>query len=90
MKISEVQFEKHVYGRERTKNMESLEDFDPRPSDCKGQATANLATFMQKVKGRNLGVSLLLDPSTQRKQQKHQQLFQQNSCLEVWQHLKNL
>ena len=44
--------------------MESLEDFDPRPSDCKGQATANLATFMQKVKGRNLGVSLLLDPST--------------------------
>ena len=45
--------------------MDLLEDFDPRPSDCKGQATANLAAFMQKVKGRNLGVSLLLDPSTQ-------------------------
>ena len=64
MKISEVQFEKHVYGNERRKNMDPLEDFDPCPSDCKGQATANLATFMQKVKGRKLGVSLLLDPST--------------------------
>ena len=29
MKISEAQFEKHVYGRVRTKTMESTEDFDP-------------------------------------------------------------
>ena len=65
MKISEAQFEKHVYGRVRTKTMESTEDFDPRPLECRGQATTNLATFMEKVKGRNLGVSLLLDPSTQ-------------------------
>ena len=42
-----------------------MEDFNPQPLDCKAQATSNLATFMQKVKGRNLGVSLLLDPSAQ-------------------------
>ena len=64
MKMSEVQFEKHFYGHERKKNLELLEDFDTYPLDCKGQATTNLTTLMQKVKGRNLGVSLLLDPST--------------------------
>ena len=36
MKMSEVQFEKHVYGRKCKKNLELLEDFDPRPLDCKG------------------------------------------------------
>ena len=65
MKMSEVQFEKHVYGQERKKKLDLLEDYDPRPSECRGQVTTNLATFMQKVKGRNLGVSLMLDPSAQ-------------------------
>ena len=46
-------------------HLELLEDFDPRPLDCKGQAATNLDTFMQNLKGRNLGVSLLLDPSVQ-------------------------
>ena len=63
--MSEVQFEKHVYALEHKKYLKLLEDFDPHPLDCKGQAPTNLDTFMQKVKGRNLGVSLLLDPSTQ-------------------------
>ena len=63
--MSEVLFVKHVYGHECKKNLELLEDFDPRPLDFKAWATTNLATFMQKVKGRNLGVSLLLDPSAQ-------------------------
>ena len=53
-----------MYGPLRTKTMESTEDFDPRPLECRGQAVTNLATFMKKVKGRNLGVLLLLDPST--------------------------
>ena len=48
------------------KELELLEDFYPRPLDCKGEATTNLDTCMQKVKGRrNLEVSLLLDPSAQ-------------------------
>ena len=54
-----------MYGGEHKKNLKLLEDFDPSPLDCKGQATTNLDTFMQKVKGRNLGVPLLLDPSAQ-------------------------
>ena len=53
------------YGRECKMNLELLEDFDPRPLDCKRQATTNLITFVQKMKERNLRVSLLLDPSTQ-------------------------
>ena len=57
MKISEVQFGKHVYGRERKKNRELLKHFGPHPLDCKGQVTTNLDTFMQKVEGTNLGAS---------------------------------
>ena len=64
MKISETQFEKHVYGKEKKKQPELLEEFDPRPPEFKGTATANLTTFLDNTKGRNLGVSLLLDPST--------------------------
>ena len=79
MKISEAQFEKHVYGRVQTKTMESTEDFEPHPLECRGQVTTNLVTFMEKVKGRNLGVSLLLDPSTQVWTKEPPKLFQQIS-----------
>ena len=41
-----------------------LEEFNPRPPEFKGAAAANLTTFLDKIKGQNLGVSLLLDPST--------------------------
>lgn len=64
MKISQTQFEKHVYGKEKKRQTELLEEFDPRPPEFKGTAAANLTTFLDKIKGRNLGVSLFLDPST--------------------------
>ena len=41
-----------------------MEEFDPCPPQFKGTTTANLKTFLDKTKGQNLGVSLLLDPST--------------------------
>ena len=56
--MSEVQFEKHVHCREHKKNLELLKDFDPRPLDCKGQATTNLDTFMQQVKEEILSITV--------------------------------
>ena len=62
--MSKIAFEKHVYGREKRKSFTLLENFDPRPSQYKGQAANNLALFIEKVKGRNLGVSLLFDAAS--------------------------
>ena len=36
LKMSEMHIEKHLYGHECKKNLDLLEDFDPRPLDCKG------------------------------------------------------
>lgn len=51
MKISQTQFEKHVYGKEKKRQTELLEDFDLHPPESKGTATANLTTFLDKTKG---------------------------------------
>ena len=58
-KISDLKFPKHVYGRQRTHMLRPLSDFDPR-----GTAPALLQNFLASVKGRGLGVSLLLDKDT--------------------------
>lgn len=62
--MSEATFHKHVYGRERKRNLKPLETFDPRPSEFKGTAGANLPTLLDKVRGKGLAISLLLDPKT--------------------------
>ena len=64
MKISEARFEKHEYGKLKKRGLSTLEEFDPRPPECRGTANAKLGTFLDKVRGRGLGVSLLFDPST--------------------------
>ena len=59
--ISESEFHKHVYGRQRKHELKPLEDFDPRPVELRGTANDNLKTFLGKVRGQGLGVSLLKD-----------------------------
>ena len=59
--ISQAPFMKHVYGRQRKHELKPLEDFDPRPVDLRGKANDHLETFLGKVRGQGLGVSLLLD-----------------------------
>ena len=52
---------KHVYGRERKHQLKPLEDFDPCPVELRGKVNDHLETFLAKVRGEGLGVSLLLD-----------------------------
>ena len=61
LKIADATFQKHVYGRERKREFQSLKDFDPRPSELCGNAMDQMHYFLDKVKGTGLGVSLLFD-----------------------------
>ena len=63
--LSKVVFEKHSYGRERKRSLKLMEEFDPRPAVYQNTAKDLLQDFLGKVKGKGLGVSLLLDPEFQ-------------------------
>ena len=63
-KISDVLFEKHVYGRTKKKSMKSLEDFDPRPEEYHQTAMDNLPSLLDSIRGEGLCISLLLDQRT--------------------------
>jgi hypothetical protein len=64
MQISDVNFEKHVYGRTRKRQLKSLEDFDPRPEKYRGTAKENIKPLLEKLLDEGLCVSLLLDCKT--------------------------
>ena len=64
LKMSDASFEKHVYGRVRKYQLKPLENFDPRPPDCVGKMKDRLPALIDKLHGRGLGISYLLDPST--------------------------
>ena len=69
--MSQVKFEKHVYGKKRQYDIQSLEMFDPRPTEYRGTVTALLNKFIETTKRRCSCVPLLFDKST-RVWQKHQ------------------
>lgn len=60
-KVSEISFNKHVYGRQTKHTYQSLVNFDPRPEEFRGTAKEQLKGFLANVKGRGLGVSVLFD-----------------------------
>ncbi len=62
MQISEVNFEKHVYGRTSKRSMKSLEEFDPRPAKYRGTAKENVEVLLENIRDQGLCISLLLDP----------------------------
>ncbi len=64
MQISEVNFEKHVYGRTSKRSLKNLEEFDPRPEKYRGTAEENLKTLLKNVHDQGLCISLLLDAKT--------------------------
>ena len=64
MKMSEATFEKHMYGRPKTRKFSALEDFEPRPLCYQGMATSLVPDMLEKVCGKGLCISLLLDPGT--------------------------
>ena len=61
--ISEAKFVKHVYGKTSRRSFESIEDFDPRPVEYRSTASLNLPDLLDKIRGEQLCISLLLDPS---------------------------
>ena len=63
MRMSEAVFEKHDYRKPMKRKTKPLEDFDPRPPEFRGNASMLLPDLLKKVKGEQLCVSLLLDPS---------------------------
>ena len=63
-KMSDIAFKKHVYGRHVKHNLQSLSDYDPRPTEYHNTAQDQLKHFLSKVKGKGLGVSVLFDPDS--------------------------
>lgn len=61
MTMAEVPFPKHVYGRERKRTVQPLEDFDPRPPEFRGTARDHLPGLLKKIRGEHLCISLLFD-----------------------------
>jgi hypothetical protein len=62
VKLSDISFTKHVYGRTVKHELKSLSEYDPRPMEYHGKAQGHLQDFLSKVKGKGLGVSVLFDP----------------------------
>ena len=65
VKMSDLRIEKDVYGHDRKHVTNPISDFDRRPSQFHGALRLRLPEFLEKVKGKGLGISLIADPSTQ-------------------------
>ena len=63
LRISEQKFQKHDYRQLKKAKYSSVQDFDPRPLQYRGTAKTELEALLSKVKGKGLGISLLLDPT---------------------------
>lgn len=65
LEISKTTFEKHEYAKPNKRKIQTIEDFDPRPAEYKGSAIQRLPELLQKIKGDDLCLSLLLGNSYQ-------------------------
>ena len=65
LQFAEADFHKPVYRRQVKHTLSSIADFDPRPLENRGTAPKLLAEYLKKVKGDDLGVSVLNDPDMQ-------------------------
>ena len=61
LKFAYTNFEKHAYGQLKKYTWVPIKDFDPRPIEYWGSAPKQTETFLKAVKGKGLGVSMLLD-----------------------------
>ena len=59
--IAQAQFEKHTYGKAKTRKLALLNDFDPLPVQYRGTAKNNCPTLLEKISGNHLCISLLFD-----------------------------
>ena len=63
--IAQVKFEKHTYGKTKTRKYDLLENFDPQPTQYRGTAKDHLLALLDKVRGKGMCISLLYDESYQ-------------------------
>lgn len=49
----------------RKHTLNPIEDFDPRPPEFRGTLSLRLSDFLEKVRGKGLGISVLDDPTFQ-------------------------
>jgi len=61
LRVSDAVFQKHDYSKPNKRKIQQLEDYDPRPLEFRGTASLKLPELLHEVKGKGLGVSLLLD-----------------------------
>ena len=54
LRMSEVTFEKHVYGKEKRRSLKPLEEFDPRPIELRGTTNERLPELLDKLCGKGL------------------------------------
>ena len=64
LKMSDATFEKHIYGRTKKVKLLPIEDYDPRPEKYRNNIDTHMKKILAAVRGKGLGVSLLMDPST--------------------------
>ena len=65
VEVSNVSFKEHVYDRQRKHELEPINDFDPRPHEYKGTVSQKLQCFLEAMKGKDLGVSVMFDENLQ-------------------------
>ena len=63
--VASTSFEKHDYQKPAKRRVKLLEDYDPRPPEFRGQIQARIPSFLEHVRGEELAISFLLDPSLQ-------------------------
>ena len=63
LQVSKATFEKHDYAKPMKRKIKHVEDFDPRPPEFRGLAANRIQELLDKVRGEQLGISLLLDPN---------------------------
>ena len=63
--MSEAVFQKHDYSKPMKQSFKLLEDFDPRPVECRGTASSRLPDLLEKIGEQQLCISLLFDEKCQ-------------------------
>ncbi len=62
LSMMESTFTKHEYSKAIKRPTKRLDEFDPRPQEFRGTACQRLPELLKKLRGKQLGISLLLDP----------------------------
>ena len=68
--MMESTFQKHDYSKPIRRPIKQLTDYDPTPQQFRGTACERLPELLQKLRGKQLSISLLLDPACQRSKEK--------------------